>query len=225
MRRLLFTLFLLASPAWAESTALLPALSESEARAWPAIGRFGDVPGFCTGTLIAPDVVLTAGHCATNGPSKGDGLTFTAAPFEQSPVTARIIDGIRHPAYRLSGRHSPQFDIGLLFLERPLDIPPIPLAPPLKTAPETATIIGYHRDSPGTLTGRSDCPLLSQTAQLLFLGCRVISGHSGSPVLRQTEIGDWEIIAVTSSQSGPNAIAATLSGWITETLSDRPPSN
>ena len=212
-----------------DGIAPLPPLTQAQAQDWLAIGRIRTrkwfASGACTGALIAPDVVLTAGHCA--GPSANDPtreLYFLAAPFESIDAgQRRIIGSTRHPAYRIGGRHTPRFDIGLLFLESPFDdITPLPLAPiPLdQLAPPQAALIGYHRLRPFRPTGRIDCPILNQSPQLLTLGCRVINGNSGSPIMHFAPGGAPRVVAVTSSQAGPNAIAAVLGDWLHRTLAE-----
>lgn len=216
MYRLLFALLLLTAPLRADSVLLLPALNAAEAEKWRAIGRFGAGPAFCTGALIAPDVVLTAGHCAMHGKPPADPpLLFLSDPnAEDTP--ARVVDRKHHPAFD-QNRRTPQFDLGLLFLDRDLEIEPIALAPLPQEPVSEVALIGYHRLSPSRPAGRADCPVLSQTRQLLFLGCRVISGASGSPVMIRTPTGEWQIVGVIVAQSGPNAIAVTLAPWVTET--------
>ncbi len=216
----------LASMAQAQDLIPLLPLPEEDARQWPAIGRAFDPNnpgrGFCSGALIAPDLVLTAGHCAggTASPDPAQQSLFQAGIFNSDAVAERrIIARTRHPAYKIDGQHRPDNDVGLWFLDSPItNITPLPLST-LDTngPPDTLALLGYHRAVPFRLSGRKDCKHLGSGNGLTTVGCRVVSGNSGSPILQQTETG-WEIVAVTSSQSGPNAIAVRLGNWLREAV-------
>ncbi len=75
---------------------------------WPdvvAIDAFGALA--CTGTLIAPDVVLTAGHCV------GGASLVHAAEGDVA-----VLSGLAHAAWPNT------YDVGLLWLASPLSAPP-----------------------------------------------------------------------------------------------------
>ncbi len=82
--------------------------------------------GFCSGTLIAPSVVLTAGHCVQD-PIEGffTGSGKATANLGSEPVTSMVkhpVDKmIAHPSYS-SGGGCPNstFDIGLIHLTTPI---------------------------------------------------------------------------------------------------------
>lgn len=73
----------------------------------------------CSGVLIAPDVVLTAGHC---GASLG-GVVVGTTDLRNGGQRIQIVRSIVHPDYYTT------FDAALLILEKPVeDIAPRPLA-------------------------------------------------------------------------------------------------
>jgi secreted trypsin-like serine protease len=123
----------------------------------------------CSGTLIAPAVVLTAGHC-TEGPATNVFVSFdTDLPLdplaagissrERAQRAAHYITGTAHPDPGWTGELSlsQQHDQGVVVLDEPAtrkwDITPAPL-PPIgfldsnqgKLKNETFTLVGYGVD-------------------------------------------------------------------------------
>ena len=61
---LLFSFCLMAVPAHAQDTPLVKLQTGDDSKGWNAVGRLNlGQHGFCSGALIAPDLVLTAAHC------------------------------------------------------------------------------------------------------------------------------------------------------------------
>lgn len=82
----------------------------------------------CTGTLIAPDVVLTAGHCIVAPPGT---TIFVSFDLKFDPATSTLHEGtaIPHPDYSFNGL-SDDPDIAVIVLDEPItDISPAELAP------------------------------------------------------------------------------------------------
>jgi hypothetical protein len=163
MRRLLLLTGLavaaLAAPAGAVSHGTQEAIGDAPYVAW--------LPSGCTGTLIAPDRVLTAGHCLQGFSPVGfsvligrDGnalIPFGSDRFEgaiaQGGVPARgfaIHPGF-HEAFPFAHR-SPQNaiaidDVGIVLLSRPVtDIAPVPLGSAKSGA--AASLLGYGITTP-----------------------------------------------------------------------------
>lgn len=77
-------------------------------------GSIDPLAGGCTGTLISPSVVLTAGHCVEGQPANRFLFTLDAQPKDKSGMTrfAQVVGTQTHPYYGPDAR----FDIALLSL-------------------------------------------------------------------------------------------------------------
>lgn len=182
------------------------ALTAAEQVPWAAIGQITYGNGMpsaggaiCTGTLVAADLVLTAGHCVSDGRvtmPAGD-VQFNAGWRAGASLATR-----RGRAIILAGSTYGQpkdlsQDVALLVLDTPIeaqDIRPLPLSRPGLLS-EIYTLIGYRRAAPDSIYREDDCTLLKSQPALLMLGCAVVSGNSGAPILRK-QSGVWQVAAV-----------------------------
>ena len=163
--------------AWAEGLDLdrRRMLNAAEHAPWRAVGRVNVVGGhftsMCTGTLIAPDVVLTAAHCLVD-PSTGHPypvgiLHFVAGWRMGQKVASRGVAAVAlHPAYRFGDRPGPReiaADLALIRLSEP--IPPAKAEPfevgPLRTG-SPLVLISYRQDRPHALTRQEGCDVIAR---------------------------------------------------------------
>lgn len=180
----------------------------------PVVGLLLGQQGICTGTLIHPQVVLTAGHCVLNEDAQY-GYDFT-----QNPSRIRIVGGanvllpsavsyargqeiITHPDW--DGDLTQTFsDIALIKLDRRIDtLTPYKLRDyPSATAGSQAKLVGYG----DALTGGSagihrvgDTTLLNIYSGLIETGspANTCGGDSGGPVFTEQN-GEWVIHGVNS---------------------------
>jgi Trypsin len=108
----------------------------------------GNEAGQCTGTVVAPSLILTAGHCAENlATGVGNppsGYRVVTGDLESDPTqgqTSRVAEVIVYPGFP---KKSPD-DAALLVLETPTDAPPITLAETATKLTDTsATLVGWE---------------------------------------------------------------------------------
>ncbi len=171
-----------------------------------AVGEitYGDTPGsaVCTGTLVAPDLVLTAGHCLRHhegGPPVDPAtIRFSAGRVgEKAAAEAQGRESL-FPQTAPQGEPSIAGDVGLLRLDHPLaGVSPLPF-----TDAEGASLlvmVSYRRDDPHLPTVEPDCGILSTTPALFALTCPAVSGNSGAPLL-VIEGRDWSVAGVMVAQ-------------------------
>ncbi len=114
--------------------------------AWVKYGGSGN--GYekaCSGTVVAPNVILTAGHCMSEG-----GKTFEAGKYtvvtgsidrnSPSAVRSTVSKVIPHPSFYYGGGALEGHDAGLLVLSKPITAPPIALA----TSPSDSNLLVFE---------------------------------------------------------------------------------
>ncbi|MDA0182952.1 serine protease [Solirubrobacter phytolaccae] len=165
----------------------------------------------CTGTVVARNVVVTAGHCWAGGCAArvflGDDVTREAE--------GRVVK-VRHPApHPKYDPSDPLQDIAVLILEEDLDVAPRPLATAgMIEAAATVRLAGYGNTDVFSSGGYGmrrmvDVPLASTdprfgadaatefVAGAAFLDRDSCNGDSGGPAYVQAD-GAWYLAGATS---------------------------
>ena len=139
-----------------------------------AVMQHGGV--FCSGTLIAPRVVLTAAHCIAGA----DGVALGERPVQS---VRGILDRRIHPQFDLPTLSN---DVGLLLLDQPVDAPAAPLLGAMDASfvGRAIRLVGY-----GELVG--GMPELAQKRQgAAVIGSVGADTFSFAPSPSQTCAGD-----------------------------------
>lgn len=229
--RVLLLLALLAMPANAqtlptigpETPPLTPLSNEGFDRQWQAVGRFETGTGFCTGTLIAADLVLTAAHCLfdreTGARLSDADFRFNAALHNGRPLAHRAVRrAVAHPDYDPLEQDrvgEVPVDMALVELDRPVPagtIRPIPTRSGVQVG-DRVQIVSYGRGRELSASIETGCDLRDRVGGMQVLNCYANPGSSGAPVFHRIN-GHYGVVSVISGTAmvanDPVALAADL---------------
>ncbi|MCX7419344.1 MAG: trypsin-like serine protease [Planctomycetia bacterium] len=119
---------------------------------YPAVGLIGDTSDdFCSGTLIAPQYVLTAGHCA-------EGVANTAGTFTIGGRTYHTERVYLHPGYNSNAiGDDTANDIAIYKLSEPVvGIAPIDIYRATPQVGQLLTLVGFGGGGTGTTGSNGD---------------------------------------------------------------------
>lgn len=235
MRALITLLSMLLSfgAAEARETNLQPLRTGDDSRGYEAVGRIDLGPhSFCTGTLIEPDLVLTAAHCLYDSETRArrsvEGIEFRAGWRDGRAIAYRgVRRAILHPDYAFAGSEGTSVrvvnDLALLELDRPIrshGVVPFRIAPKPRKGDEVGVIsYAIHREERPSLERM--CDVLARPSQMLVISCTVDFGASGAPILSFTE-GEPRVVSVVSAKAEamgrPVSLGTDLEGPLAELL-------
>jgi hypothetical protein len=183
----------------------------------PEVMIVGDRGNFCTGALIARDLVLTAAHCVLPGANYML-LEFSA---DKTPALKTFTAIARHPRFNLQTllAHRATADVALLKLEAPLSVQPAATLPPRPRVAVGERFVlrgfGVAKRGDGSSGGKLREATLAATGQPGNLQLRLIdpatggaraglgacTGDSGAPVY-QDSAGALAIYGLVSWSTG-----------------------
>jgi V8-like Glu-specific endopeptidase len=211
---------------------------ESEGAPWDAIGQINIAgyrsKGLCTGTLVAPDLVVTAAHCVmdavTKAPFPLHSIHFLAGvrgEKNKGHSTAKCLhfpEGYEFigPKQVTAGRPNEVSlralfkDAAAIVLNEPLRVAPAKLAD-AAPASQGAVLVhaAYPADRRFALSAHRNCHLLRpvQIAPLWITDCDTHPASSGGPVFLE-EGGGLKLAAIMIAAGGNSAnIALRISEW------------
>ena len=138
--------------------------------------------GSCSGVLIAPDMVATAGHCVYDTPIEGIRVVFGFTQKNASPKVAP------DQVYKVSVAHaggypSPSQDIALLRLDRPAKgHTPVPIADKAPTRGQKLITAGHPLGTRQMVQGNGTVLKMSSENTFFRADLDVFGGQSGSPI-------------------------------------------
>lgn len=214
----------------AQETSLKLLQTGDDSRGWNAVGRLnlGD-SGFCTGTLITSQLVLTAAHCLYD---KDSGTLITATSIEflagWRNGRAEAYRGVRravvHPAYvydAVDRLDRVANDLAVLELDQPIRLPSIsPFETDIRPAKgDEVGVVSYAKDRSEAPSLQQLCHVLGRQPGVFVLSCDVDFGSSGAPIFSFRD-GIARIVSVVSAKAEVEGQKVALGVALEQPLAD-----
>ncbi|MBP2297841.1 trypsin-like serine peptidase [Azospirillum picis] len=195
---------------------LLPGVGQADRRApvdaaeapWRSVVRVQtNLAGRCTGALVGPRTVLTAGHCLFNPRTRrflqASSLHvlfgYDRGAYSRHATVVRVeTDPSYDPA---AARPDEAGDWAILTLSEPApaSVPPLPVQAAPLPAGTPVMLGGYSQDRSQILMADRDCRVLGGGRGLLVHDCSATRGTSGGPLLVRADGGKgqgWAVAGV-----------------------------
>jgi protease YdgD len=197
------------APGIADTSSLIRLTDREDLFGWEAVGRINiGNNGYCTGTLIDNDLVLTAAHCVydkrTGALYPPEHFTFNAGLRDGKAIA--ISQGLRVVAHKSyapragTTKNNIRHDVALIQLANPITSF---AAPAFKlhsgnTKGADINVVSYGKGRDAALSWQRKCNVLARHGGILVFNCNVTFGSSGAPVLVK-EGRNFRILSLISS--------------------------
>lgn len=182
-------------------------MTGDDSRGWEGVGRLNIADAsFCTGALIADNLVLTAAHCLYD---KTTGRRFAPEEIEflagwrsgRAAAYRGARRAVAHPDFLPDGDDRAS-DLALIELDQPIRNPSVaPFATgKLPVLSREVGVVSYAHDRAEMPSMQNTCQVLGRSGATLVLDCDVDFGSSGAPVF-DFSTGSPRIVSVVSAKA------------------------